>query len=31
MECGSENNSFEEVKNTLEVVAVGIDEMLKEG
>lgn len=31
MECGSENNSFEEVKNTLKVVAEGIDEMLKEG
>lgn len=29
MECGSENNSFEEVSNTIAVVAKGIDDMMK--
>lgn len=31
MECGSDHNNFDEVKNTLEYISIGIDELLKEG
>ena len=31
MECGSDYNTFEEVKNTLGIVAQGIDELMKKG
>ncbi len=31
MECGTNYNNFEEVKNTLKYVALGIDELMKEG
>lgn len=29
MECGSENNTFEEVNNTISIVAKGIDDLMK--